>query len=140
MSCRRLHHRVDAARHGERQAAPVGTQPAHAGEALELLGWDAIGELDAHATQGAVREHLDAFDRHQAPFAEDADAGAEVFHLGKVVRRDEYGGAVVAQLADQSGELLLHEGIETGCRLVHHDDGRTVDERLNQAELLLVSA
>src|SRR5688572_22647364 len=43
-------------------------------------------------------------------------------------------------LGDHRQELLLHQRIETGRRLVEDDQLRLVEERLNQADLLAVAA
>src|SRR5207245_2629686 len=71
--------------------------------------------------------------------AHDANAIADVLHLGEHVRRDEDRRAAGASIADQPVELLLMQGIETARRLVEDQRGRPRRERKQERDLLLVA-
>ena len=83
---------------------------------------------------------VDGLDRGEAALPEDADAVAHPLDLRQVVGGEEHGRAVRAELLDEAGELLLHERVQPGGRLVHHDHGRAVHQRLDEPDLLPVPA
>ena len=90
--------------------------------------------------QRAADDVVHRFDGGEPALPEDADAIAHPLDLRQVVRREEHGRALRAQLPDEAGELLLHERVQPGGRLVHHDDRRAVHERLDEPDLLPVAA
>ena len=63
-----------------------------------------------------------------SPFADEGHAIADALHLGQHVRREKDGLPGVAGLVDERVELVLHERIEAGRRLVQDEQLRAVHE------------
>ena len=72
---------------------------------------------------------------HPAPVEDDGPV-ADQFHLVQQVRRQEDGGALGAQLADEFADVLHALRVEAAGGLVEHDDVGLVDERQGDAQAL----
>jgi hypothetical protein len=89
---------------------------------------------------GAAAQLGDVLDSGDPPVANDRDRVAHALHLVEIVGGEEDCHAAIAVLADHRDELLLHQRIESRCRLVEHEQLRVVEERLDQTDLLSVPA
>ena len=89
---------------------------------------------------GAAAQLGDVLDRGDPSVAHDRDRVAHALDLVEVVGGQEDRASAVAVLADHRHELLLHQRIKPGRRLVEHQQLRVVEQRLDQPDLLPVPA
>ncbi|MCZ7686445.1 MAG: hypothetical protein M5U28_49885 [Sandaracinaceae bacterium] len=86
----------------------------------------------------APRERVRRVVRDDAALVDDEDAPAGDLHLGEVVRRQD-DRALLADLLDELADLDRLVRVEAAHRLVEDEDGRLVDQRLREADALLVA-
>ena len=79
-------------------------------------------------------------DEVEPALADQADPIGDVLHLGQDVRGEEDRAAALGGLGDQLVERLLHERVEAARRLVEDEQVGVVHERLDEPDLLPVSA
>ncbi len=96
-------------------------------------------EPEAHDPRGARPEVLDGVGHHESAVTDDGDPVGDALHLGERVGRQQHRAAPHRGLADEALELGLHQGIESGGRLVEDQQFRGVCEREQQADLLPVA-
>ena len=82
----------------------------------------------------------DVLDRGDPPVADDRDSVADPLDLVEVVGGQEDRASAIAVLADHGHELLLHQRVKPGRRLVEHEQLRVVEQCLDQPDLLSVPA
>ena len=88
----------------------------------------------------AATQRGDVLDGDDPPIPHDRDRVAHPLDLIQVVRGQEDRASAVAVLADHRHELLLHQRVKPGRRLVEHQQLRVVEQRLDQPDLLSVPA
>ncbi|MDI2020602.1 hypothetical protein PJL18_01111 [Paenarthrobacter nicotinovorans] len=71
--------------------------------------------------------------------AEDGDGVRGLLDFAQDMRAEEHGGAAVHGLADHGMEDLLDQGVKSAGGFVQDQELRLVHERLQEAQLLLVS-
>ena len=118
---------------------PDGGDVADAGDRLEDRGRDRRREGQLDVVEGQLADRLDAVDLDQAALADDRDAVAGPIDLVDDVRREEDRPALGPRLADELEEGLLDERVQTRGRLVEDQQVRSVLERDDQPDLLLVA-
>ncbi len=82
----------------------------------------------AQFRQGALRD--------QEPTVHDQDMLGAILELVERVRRDQHGGAVVAQFVQDLVEGLAQRGVEARRRLVQQQHRGPAQQRLRQSETL----
>ena len=118
---------------------PVGPDFGDSWECAELVAVDGCGELDLQALDGDLAEVLERVDDHEPALAEDRQAVGDALDLRQGVRGQEHRAALGADLAEERVKALLHEGIQTGDRLIQDQQLGFVHEGLDQSELLSVA-
>ena len=90
--------------------------------------------------EGARAEVVDGVDEVEPALPDQADAIGDVLYLGEDVRGEEDRAAALGGLGDELVERLLHERVEAARRLVEDEQVGIVHERLDEPDLLPVSA
>ena len=138
MPAGRADDRVGSPATGKAIRLPSAWSP-HARQVRERLGGGRPGNLRRTWRRARPVIASTARPRRAGPRA-GCRRGSTALDLGQVVRGEEHGGAVLAELGDEAGELLLDERVQPGGRLVHDHERRAVHDRLDQPDLLPVPA
>ena len=118
---------------------PWATTLRTPGTAAKASLLDRSLELQVQATDGAVLERVHALDDDEASLAQDAHAVGHALDLGQAVAGEEDRAPVVAHLADDLLQLLLHERVQAAAGLVEDEQVRPAHEGLDEGHLLLVA-
>ena len=87
----------------------------------------------------ASEQFVEAPGGHGRPFVDDRDAVAHVLGLFEEVCVQEYGGAALAQPANDLAHVVTSDGIERAGGLVEHDERGVPEQRHAEPEPLLHS-
>ena len=138
---RRPQHRlvVDAIGEPERGAGPAAAEHAHPGSpsAQPCRG---VRGVDHQATTGLpARSSVDRAAGHHAAAAHDADPVADALDEVELMAGEDDGNAGVAALAQHLAHHVDGDRVESGERLVEHQQLRLVQQRGGQLHALLVA-
>ena len=118
-----LHHLIHRARYCHRHTVGIvdGLDVLYACDGGEFGRCDRRCKLEVDAAASLGFEVLDRFDGYEPTVAHDGDAVGDSFDLRKDVRLQEDRSTLGLHLIDHVVELLLHERVEPGARLIENE-------------------
>src|SRR5918994_1028614 len=118
--------------------APSALRSLTPGSALKGSGSTGSSKVRCHVPERLVDKLAGGLDGHELAVADDPDAVAHALDLAEDVRGEEHGSPLGPDVVDYLQKLLLDQRVEAACGLVQDEEGRSVEHRLYEPDLLPV--